>query len=215
MILSDREIKLALARKHLRIAPLPDPDCFSSMSIDLKLDEKLSRWNPPGDLAKGERLIVSPNSPGFDVITLLSEHGDTFLIPPAGFDMEPWAFLLGWTAERIPLPHSSRLMARVEGRSSLARLGLGVHVTAPIIHAGFGHTDDSAYLGTRIRLEIWNCGPLHVCLEKGTKICHLILEEVHGTPNKGYEGIFATQAPEGLPPVPRHPEPAPKKPRRR
>jgi dCTP deaminase len=129
--------------------------------------------------------------------------------------MEPWAFLLGWTAERIQLPHSARLAARVEGRSSLARLGLGVHVTAPIIHAGFGHTSDSAYLGTRIRLEIWNFGPFLIRLEKGMKICQLILEEVHGTPEKGYEGVFATQAPEGVPPAPTTPEPMPRKRRRR
>ena len=38
---------------------------------------------------------------------------------------------------------------------------------APTIHAGFGCTDDPEYPGTRIRLEIWNCGALHVCLERG------------------------------------------------
>jgi hypothetical protein len=47
------------------------------------------------------------------------------------------------------------------------------------------------------------------------KICQLTLEEVHGTPDKGYEGIFATQAPEALPPVPTTPEPTPPKRRRR
>lgn len=150
MIRSDRENKLSLAREHLRITPLPKPDCFSSMAIDLTLDEELSCWKQPENLAKRERLIVSPNSPGFDVTTLQNEHGETFRIPPDGFVLEPWDFLLGWTAERIQLPPCSRLAARVEGRSSLARLGLGVHVTAPIIHAGFGHTSDSAYIGTRI-----------------------------------------------------------------
>jgi dCTP deaminase len=144
MIRSDRENNLALAREHVRIIPLPDPNCFSSTSIDLKLDEELSCWKPPGDLAKGERPIVSPNRPGFDVNSLMSHYGTTFQIPPDGFILEPWAFLLGWTVEKIQLPPSSRLAARVEGRSSLARLGLGVHVTAPLIHAGFGNTGDPA-----------------------------------------------------------------------
>src|SRR5438094_596313 len=89
MIRSDRENKLSLAREHLRITPLPNPDCFSSMAIDLKLDEELSSWKPPGNLAKGERLIVSPHSPGFDVTALQNEHGDTFRIPPEGFVLEP------------------------------------------------------------------------------------------------------------------------------
>jgi dCTP deaminase len=202
MILSDREIKLALARGHIRITPLPGPDKFSSMSIDLSLDEELSAWNPGRDVAAEEAPIVSPKAPGFDVTALLTDHGNTFRIPPAGFVLEPWAFLLGWTVERIQLPHSSRLAARVEGRSSLARLGLGVHVTAPIVHAGFGQTGDAAYVGTRIRLEIWNFGPFRIRLEKGMKICQMMLEEVHGTPEKGYEGAFATQAPEGVPPPP-------------
>jgi dCTP deaminase len=118
--------------------------------------------------------------------------------------------------ERIQLPPSSRLAARVEGRSSLARLGLGVHVTAPIIHAGFGYTGDSTYIGTRIRLEIWNFGCFGIRLEKGMKICQLVLEEVHGTPEKGYQGVFARQAPESLPQAPPTiAEPGKRKPRRR
>jgi dCTP deaminase len=201
MILSDRENKLALAREHVRITPVPDPDHFSSMAIDLTLDEQLSVWKVSENPA--EAPIISPQATQFDVTALLDEHADTVLIPSEGYLMQPWAFLLGWTVERIQLPHASRLAARVEGRSSLARLGLGVHVTAPIIHAGFGQTSDPSYLGTRIRLEIWNFGPFRIRLEKGMKICQLMLEEVHGTPEKGYEGAFATQAPADVPPPPR------------
>jgi dCTP deaminase len=123
-------------------------------------------------------------------------------MPSEGFVLPPGAFVLGWTSEQIQLPHASRLAARVEGRSSLARLGVGVHVTAPTIHAGFGYLGDPAHLGTRIRLEIWNCGPLHVCLQRGMKVCQLILEEVHGTPERGYEGVFATQGPADPPTAP-------------
>jgi dCTP deaminase len=203
MILSDRENKLALARGHIRITPPPGPDQFSSMAIDLSLDEEMSVWSPGENTSAGEALVVSPKTARFDLAALLRDHGRTFLIPPEGHILEPWAFVLGWTTERIQLPHTSRLAARVEGRSSLARLGLGVHVTAPIIHAGFGQTTDAAYTGTRIRLEIWNFGPFRIRLEKGMKICQLVLEEVHGTPEKGYEGVFATQAPElpGTPPA--------------
>jgi dCTP deaminase len=140
-------------------------------------------------------VVVYPGQPEFDVEGLMREHGSTLKMTAEGFILKPGAFVLGWTAEQIRLPHTSRLTARVEGRSSLARLGIGVHVTAPTIHAGFGCTDDPAYPGTRIRLEIWNCGPLHVCLQPGMKICQLILEEVHGTPDKGYQGAFTIQAP--------------------
>jgi dCTP deaminase len=106
-------------------------------------------------------------------------------------------FLLGWTIEKIQLPHSSRIAARVEGKSSLARLGIGVHVTAPTIHAGFGYrSNDPSFEGNPIQLEIWNAGPLKVRLVKGLRICQLIFEEVHGTPSKGYDGKFSIQGPD-------------------
>lgn len=105
-------------------------------------------------------------------------------------------FILAWTEQKIQFPHTSRLAARVEGKSSLARLGMGVHVTAPTIHAGFGYrAADPLFLGNPIQLEIWNAGPLTIRLTKGLKICQLILEEVHGTPNQGYVGRFSLQGP--------------------
>jgi deoxycytidine triphosphate deaminase len=154
---------------------------------------------------------VYPARPGFDVVELMRQHGTTIRIPAEGFLLKPGAFVLGWTEEHVRLPCTSRLAGRVEGRSSVARLAVGAHVTAPTIHAGFGFLPDPEHIGTRIRLEIWNCGPLHVCLETGMAICQLILEEVHGTPEKGCEGVFATQAPEAVPPAPTTSEPAPRK----
>ena len=59
--------------------------------------------------------------------------------------------------------------------------------TAPIIHAGFGvKTGDPTYQGSQIRLEIFHHGYYPVKLKEGMLICQLILEEVHGTPVKGY-----------------------------
>jgi dCTP deaminase len=200
MIPSDREIKLALRCDFLRITPPPPDEAISSTSIDLTLHEEISFWPPQSEKTKAP-VVVYPARPTFDVVRLFDEHGTKLILAADGFLLKPGAFVLGWTEEKIRLPHTSRLAGRVEGRSSLARLGVGVHVTAPTIHAGFGSLDDPQYPGTRIRLEIWNCGPLHVCLEKGMKICQLILEEVHGTPEKGYEGTFAAQAPEGVPPA--------------
>ena len=214
MILSDRESKLTLRREHIRITPRPPDKAFSSMSIDLTLHEEISFWNArPQETAAP--FLVHPGRPDFDIVRLMREHMTTSILTAEGFVLKPGDFVLGWTEELICLPFTSRLAARVEGRSSLARLGVGVHVTAPTIHAGFGYLDDPQHIGTRIRLEIWNCGPLHVCLERGMKICQLILEEVHGTPEKGYEGVFATQAPDGLPTTPTTSAPTPRKRRRR
>lgn len=105
-------------------------------------------------------------------------------------------YLLGWTIEKVQLPHQARLAARVEGKSSLARLGIGVHVTAPTIHAGFGYKKgDDSYPGTPLQLEMWNCGPLDIKLVEGMPICQLIFEMVDGTPEKGYDGQFSIQGP--------------------
>ena len=122
--------------------------------------------------------------------------------------MLPAADLLGWTLETIQLPYRSRIAARVEGKSSLARLGLGVHVTAPTIHAGFGASDaDPSWPGNPIQLEIWNTGPKPILLKRGMKICQLIFEWVDGTPEQGYVGQFAVQGPTA--PVPSPPVAAP------
>lgn len=84
----------------------------------------------------------------------------------------------------------------MEGKSSLARLGLGVHVTAPTIHAGFGYKSDQPdYPGSSIQLEIWNFGPVTIMLKPGMKICQLIFETVDATPDMGYMGKFAVQGP--------------------
>jgi dCTP deaminase len=201
MILSDREIRLALARGSFRITPFPGANVWSSTAIDLTLDAQILRWKPPGG-KRARRTVVSPADPEFDWLALIGGRAETVQIPDGGYEVSPGSFCLGWTVERIQLPHPSRLAARVEGKSSLARLGLGVHVTAPTIHAGFGFKqNDPGYPGTALQLEIWNCGPLAVNLKRGMRICQLVFEEVHGTPEKGYEGRFAVQGP-AVPPPP-------------
>ena len=201
MILSDREIIAALKRQFVKITPEPNPsdsDIWSSTAIDLKLDARLEVWKKLG--GAGAQTTIDPSDPEFNATTLAGVHAN-----PAdcsnGFDIEPGMFLLAWTIEKIQLPHTSRIAARVEGKSSLARVGIGVHVTAPTIHAGFGYRpNDPKFEGNPIQLEIWNAGPLTVRLVRGLRICQLIFEEVHGTPSKGYDGKFSVQGPD-VPPA--------------
>jgi dCTP deaminase len=109
---------------------------------------------------------------------------DPLQIPAGGWDLEPGPLVLGWTRERVKLPTAGRLAARVEGKSGLARIGLGIHVTAPVIHSGFEGT---------IQLEIINHGPMPIRLRPGLPICQLVFEVTLGTPDKGYEGQFLGQ----------------------
>ena len=93
--------------------------------------------------------------------------------------------MLAWTRERVVIPFKSRLAARVEGKSSLARLGISIHVTAPVIHSGFTG---------QIQLEMCNFGPYEIELTPDMYVCQLVFEMTTGTPERGYSGIFSGQS---------------------
>ena len=94
-------------------------------------------------------------------------------------DLKPHQFMIGMTAETVGLPLN--LAGRVEGRSRLARLGVGVHITAPKIDPGFRN---------RITLEIFNLGLWTIELTAGMRICTLLVERLSKPAKVGYEGIF-------------------------
>ena len=159
------------------------------------MDEQLSYWDIPG--GHGAHVHFSPADPDYDYNKLAAAYAKTLLISDSGHLLKPGDFVLGWTIEKVQLPLQSRIAARVEGKSGLARLGVGVHVTAPTIHAGFGYNGDPQYQGSPIQLEVFNIGPIPVLLKKGMPVCQLIFEVVDGTPEKGYSGQFSIQGAAG------------------
>ena len=95
-------------------------------------------------------------------------------------------FLLATTLERVKIPNN--VCARIEGKSSLGRLGLCVHVTAGYIDPGFEGN---------ITLELFNCAPLPIVLTPGMKIAQISFhsmdepaERPYGHPDLGskYQG---------------------------
>lgn len=175
MVLTDREIAIAIQCQQLIIKPLPDPTFYSSTSLDLRLSSKGEKWLPkPG----------MPIRPGVAGYSYKSTGVFKQSIELTNYSFEPQQFILAWTEEFIELPLTSRLAARIEGKSSIARLGIGVHVTAPTIHCGFKG---------QIVLEMFNFGPNVIVLDQGLKICQLIFETTAGTPEAGYNGMFAGQ----------------------
>lgn len=207
MILCDREIEAAIEQGRLVIAPPPKPEQYDSTTVDLYLDGILDQWvfpKPTPGLGQGEHQFC-PGSRDFKFRDIEREFTRPIDIssvghplPPVHLSNEstgPRHFILGWTAEKIYLPHTSRLCARVEGKSSLGRMGVGVHVTAPTIHAGFGFNEVSGDHGAKLRLEIWNAGPLPVVLLAGMRICQLIIEEVREVPKNGTKTGFNMQGP--------------------
>jgi dCTP deaminase len=167
MILTDREIQSALANAQIEIAPAPALEAFNSMGIDLTLDAPGKIWR---------RLPGQPIHPGaadynYENLAVRQDR----IVSLDGYALAPAAFLLAWTRETIALPITSRLTARVEGKSNLARLGLGVQLAAPAIHAGFKG---------QLQLGLVNLGPHEIILNVGMPICQLVFEIALGTPMK-------------------------------
>ncbi len=182
MILTDREIQNSLAAGLFDLTPRPPPEAYSSTSVDLTLSPKIRVFRE--DDVAGLTKSIDPTVPGFDIINLIKKLTDVQEIPTSGYLLQSHKLLLAWTAETIDLKDHCRIGARIEGKSSLARVGLGVHVTAPIIHTGFK---------AQIQLEIINHGPLPICLKAGMRICQLIFEQTLGMPDKAYKGQFLGQ----------------------
>src|SRR5207245_1154444 len=123
---------------------LPDLSvAVSSTAIDLTLSGSFKEW--PGTTG----LSIRPGAEGYSYANAASMQLDA----KAPYSLKPGRFVLAWTAERISIPYTSRLAARVEGKSSIARLGIGVHATAPVIHSGFRGL---------IQLEMFNHGPCEI-----------------------------------------------------
>ncbi|MHB8886794.1 MAG: dCTP deaminase [Methylovirgula sp.] len=181
MVLTDREIEQALSQKQIIIEPSPNlEEALSSTSLDLTLSNRFSTWkNSPG-------ISISPGAKDYDyqnMVLSLQDHHTS-----GAFTLKSKHFVLAWTHEEVILPFESRIAARVEGKSSLARLGVSVHVTAPTIHSGFQGP---------IQLEMYNFGCLDIILTPGMRVCQLIFEGTFGTPAKGYKGQFWGQKPPG------------------
>jgi dCTP deaminase len=203
MIPCDREIEALLDEGAILLEPRPEKRLWSPTAVDLTLDKVLLRWTPQA-LPSGKPNHLRPMAPNFNVRALMEDPASASKIeidPRDGYELAPRTFILGFTQQRIRLPTRSRIMARVEGKSSLARLGVGVHVTAPTIHAGFG-AKDAASTGAPIQLEIFNLGDWTVVLDVGMPICQLIFEEVREMPQVGYRGQFSEQRAFTAPPPP-------------
>ncbi|MAD76942.1 MAG: dCTP deaminase [Rheinheimera sp.] len=161
MRLSDRDIERYLAEGKIGITPAPDVDMISGVSVDIRLGNKFRVFQahaaPYIDLS-GPRAQVDAalNSVMSDEIYIADDQV---------FILHPSELALGVTQESVRLP--SDIVGWLDGRSSLARLGLMVHVTA--------HRIDPGWSGN-IVLEFYNSGKLPLALRPHMKIGALNFE---------------------------------------
>ncbi len=179
MVLSRNAIKAEMDTGRLTISPLNEWQIGVS-SIDLTLSDNLLVLPIPEEAGA----IVEPAKSDFRVMSMLEERGKPrSIVASDPYIINPGELVIGWTKEYITLP--TGLAARVEGKSSLARLGLSAHITAPTVIAG--------YKGT-LCLEILNGGPFRIQLVEGMQIAQLILERVELPTREGYSGQFQDQS---------------------
>jgi dCTP deaminase len=158
MILSDKHIKKYIEEGKIKITPKPDFEKqLGSASLDLRLGSEFRTFNHT------RKPFVDTKDPDtFHNITHLIkiDMNDYFVF-------QPNQFVLGTTLEEISLPEN--FAARVDGRSSIGRLGIVVHSTAGHVDAGFRG---------KITLEMENIGMMPILLYPGTRICQLVFEEL-------------------------------------
>jgi len=158
MVLSDRDIKKALKEKRIAISPAPDLKIqLGSCSIDLRLGDTFRIFD------HGKFPYIDPSKKDYsNEITKIVKlkDGEKFIIQPGDF-------VLAVTLENVKIP--ADLMGRLEGRSSLGRLGLVVHSTASIFDPGWD--------GKPV-LELGNLGRMAISLTCGMRICAMTFEEL-------------------------------------
>lgn len=158
MILSDRDLKKALKIGSIKITPYPNLKTqLGSCSIDLRLGNTF-------------RVFEHSRHPYIDPLQKdYSSEMTQEIRVKAGehFIMQPGDFVLAVTLERVKI--SSSLMGRLEGRSSLGRIGIVVHSTASVFDPGWDG---------KCVLELGNLGRMAVSLTVGMRICAMTFEEL-------------------------------------
>jgi len=156
MILSDRDIKKYIKEGRIQIRPFPDFERqLGPCSLDLHLGNilKVFKSSPYPYLDLKRHLNFEELMDEIEV-----GSGEPFIL-------QPRAFALAITKEEFILPDD--LMARLDGRSSLGRLGVVVHSTAARFDPGWNG---------RAVMELGNLGPMPVILYEGMRICALTFE---------------------------------------
>lgn len=162
MILSDRDIKQAIQDKRIAITPY-DESCLQPASYDLHLDRDFLVFN------RGGHAYIDVKKPVDDYMKKVQIQDDE------PFILHPGEFVLGKIMERTGVGRD--MVGRLEGKSSLGRLGIIVHATA-------GYLDPGNELN--MTLELSNIGSLPVMLYYGMPIAQMAFEPLFSPAEHSY-----------------------------
>lgn len=166
MILSDRDIKTKLDSGEIKISPMPDLTvALGPMSIDLRLGHQFMVFK------RTEQPFIDVQKPEtFENLTSLINKQNH-----EPFTIHPGEFVLATTLESVEIPND--LAGRLEGRSSLGRLGIVIHSTAGKF--------DPGWKGNLV-LEISNIGLLPVRLYPEMRVCQFLFEQLSSETTQPY-----------------------------
>jgi len=167
VLLSDRDINAELESGRIRLSP-SEPGMVQPSSVDVRLDRYFRLFD------NHKYAVIDPAEEQPELTRLIEVD------PAEGFILHPGEFVLGSTYEQVGLPDD--IAARLEGKSSLGRLGLLTHSTAGFIDPGFeGH----------VTLELSNVATLPIRLWPGMKIGQLCFFRLSSPAERPY-GAGAT-----------------------
>lgn len=164
-VLSDRDIRQALATNRIVINPHVRDSDIQPASIDLHLGNEFLVFND--DLGASYQLDTSNPTKGYTVPTQVDDKDEVYL--------DPGDFILGTTAEHIEL--KDNIVGRLDGKSSLGRMGLLIHITAGYVDPGWRG---------RLTLEIANVSPYALVLRPGQRICQISFMELTSPAERPY-----------------------------
>lgn len=159
-MLADKDIRLARSNGHIGIEPFDDA-ALQPASYDLTLDRHF--------------LVPNPEVTVIDMADVQAGHMLPMVASNEGFVLEPGDFVLGSSKETVTV--GGRFLGRVEGKSSIGRLGILVHVTAGFIDPGFHG---------QVTLEIVNVAPWEIVLYPGQRIAQIAFSRMSAWPERVY-----------------------------
>ena len=185
MILCDRDIRIAIRDGNIIVTPQPEDFQFAPSALDIRVGDDFVEIDP--EFVEESSLKVAVDLESFkiaDIKRISRKLPDDRWVNGCAV-LNPGELVLVRTYEYIHLPLKSQIAARVEGRSSYARLGLTVHMTAPTVHTGFRG---------KLTLEVKNHGvlPLHI-KPNTTRLCQLVFERLSSTPDEPLVTDFLDQ----------------------
>jgi dCTP deaminase len=165
MVLSDVDIKRYLELGKIKISPALPPEQFGSCSVDFRLGGEFNVFEH-----SRHPFIDLRDHKGIEGIMHSVE-----VAPGDSFILQPREFVLAITEETLEL--DDEVLGRLEGRSSLGRIGIIVHGTAGLFDPGWSG---------KATLELSNLGRMPVALYPGMRICSFTFEQLSSPSSMPY-----------------------------